>query len=120
MIKHVFINKEKIELILAGDKTQLRQPVGFCYDDGKPRTMFVGTKRDAPEEVHLTQGGDLQFNLKPAREEQKEEVKAPPADAPQPGGEPVDLNAAPEGQEPPPPAAAAVAQEAGQDADIPF
>lgn len=118
MIKHVFINAEKLDIIRGEDKAaalhQLRQPIGFCYDDGKPRTMFVGTKRDNPEEVHLTKGGDLQFNLKPAREEEKEEVKAPPA------GNLADrvdaaLDQEDRGQVPPP-----ADDFGGADADIPF
>lgn len=106
MIKHVFINQEKLQLILDGNKAQLRKPVGFCYDDGKPRTMFIGTKRNNDQEVHLTKGGDLQFNLKAAKEEEQAEVEAPPAAEEAPGlAERVD---------------AQLAEETQIDEDIPF
>jgi hypothetical protein len=90
MIKHVFLKQDNLKSILNGDKTLLKQPVGFCYDDGQPRTMFVGTKRDAPDEVYLTKGGDIQFNLKEARP--KGEQKASE-------GEKVDLATPAEAQE---------------------
>lgn len=90
MIKHVFLKQDVLKSILDGDKESLRKPVGFCYDDGQPRTMFVGTKRDAPDEVYLTKGGDIQFNLKEARP--KGEQKATE-------GEEVNLNTPAEAQE---------------------
>ena len=70
MIRNIFLKTPQILAIADGDLSELNRPIGFCYRDKSPVSIFVSTDRTS-NQPKVTEGGALHVNIKLTKEQRE-------------------------------------------------